>query len=208
MGEDLFARDPIAAAHCARSPRWWRRSGRTPPGPAVCAAPIPGPGRDTPVVSWDAKRQLVKVAPLATWSDEQLMPTSPSTPAANHCSTTVQLHRCDPVLCARAGPMPGPAGGPVWPRPNAGSTCELDRDADGVRHRRGACPSTGPGLRDPAPGATLWFTGLPSAGSRPSPTPWQTDDSSEPGAGCMCWTVTRSGHTSRPASASSAPTGI
>jgi phosphoadenosine phosphosulfate reductase len=27
----------------------------------------------TPVVSWDAKRQLVKVAPIAAWTDEQLM---------------------------------------------------------------------------------------------------------------------------------------
>ncbi len=69
-GKDLFARDPTAAARCARSPRWAPRCGRTPRGPVGSVAPTPRPGRRRPVVSWDAKRQLVKVAPIATWSDD------------------------------------------------------------------------------------------------------------------------------------------
>ena len=55
---------------------------------------------------------------------------------------------------------PGPVAGPAWPRPSAGSTCERP-DRAGRSSEAGA---TSDRTTTDAPGATLWFTGLPSAG--------------------------------------------
>jgi phosphoadenosine phosphosulfate reductase len=71
-GKDLFARDPdrccalrkVAPLGAALSPYTAWASGLRRADSKARA--------NTPIVSWDAKRQLVKVAPLATWSDEQL----------------------------------------------------------------------------------------------------------------------------------------
>ena len=52
--------------------RWARRCSRTPPGPAGCGAADSAARANTPVVSWDAKRKLIKVAPIATWTDDDV----------------------------------------------------------------------------------------------------------------------------------------
>ena len=72
-GKDLFARDPdrccalrkVAPLGAALRPYSAWASGLRRVDSKARA--------HTPVVSWDAKRQLVKVAPIATWTDEQLM---------------------------------------------------------------------------------------------------------------------------------------
>jgi phosphoadenosine phosphosulfate reductase len=72
-GKDLFARDPdrccalrkVAPLGAALQPYAAWASG---------LRRIDSPARaKTPVVSWEARRHVVKVAPIATWSDEQLM---------------------------------------------------------------------------------------------------------------------------------------
>src|SRR5215212_9438251 len=72
-GKDLFARDPdrccalrkVAPLGAALRPySAWATGLRRADSKARAS---------TPVVSWDPKRQLVKVAPIATWTDEQLM---------------------------------------------------------------------------------------------------------------------------------------
>jgi len=72
-GKDLFARDPdrccslrkVAPLGAALRPySAWATGLRRADSKARAR---------TPVVSWDPKRQLVKVAPIATWTDEQLM---------------------------------------------------------------------------------------------------------------------------------------
>ncbi len=71
-GKDLFARDPdrccalrkVAPLGAALRPYTAWASGLRRADSNARA--------NTPVVSWDAKRQLVKVAPIATWTDEQL----------------------------------------------------------------------------------------------------------------------------------------
>ncbi len=72
-GKDLFARDPdrccalrkVAPLGAALRPySAWATGLRRADSKARA---------NTPVVSWDARRQLVKVAPIATWSDEDLM---------------------------------------------------------------------------------------------------------------------------------------
>ncbi|MBM7800710.1 phosphoadenosine phosphosulfate reductase [Microlunatus panaciterrae] len=71
-GEDLFARDPdrccgmrkVAPLGRALEPyAAWASGLRRADGPTRAG---------TPVVSWDARRRLVRVAPLARWSDEQV----------------------------------------------------------------------------------------------------------------------------------------
>ncbi|HLL62667.1 MAG TPA: phosphoadenylyl-sulfate reductase [Propionibacteriaceae bacterium] len=72
-GKDLFARDPdrcctlrkVAPLGAALRPYAAWASGLRRADSKARA--------NTPVVSWDAKRHLVKVAPIATWTDEQLM---------------------------------------------------------------------------------------------------------------------------------------
>ena len=63
---------PTCAARCARSRRWTRRL-------TAYAAWASGLRRDdsparanTPVVAWDAKRQEVKVAPIARWTHDDV----------------------------------------------------------------------------------------------------------------------------------------
>ena len=69
----------------------------------------------------------------------------------------LRLHRLRALHPAQRGRRrPQPAAGPAWPRPSAGSTCERPVHVPG--HRPGGGP------RPDAAGATLWFTGLPSAG--------------------------------------------
>ena len=55
----------------------------------------------------------------------------------------------------------GADAGPGWPRPSAGSTCE-HRHAD--PEHRGCTPTPRTASGPATGGATLWFTGLPSAG--------------------------------------------
>jgi phosphoadenosine phosphosulfate reductase len=72
-GKDLFARDPdrccamrkVAPLGAALRPYTAWASGLRRTDSLARAK--------TPVVSWDPKRHVVKVAPIATWSDEQLM---------------------------------------------------------------------------------------------------------------------------------------
>jgi len=71
-GKDLFARDPdqccgmrkVAPLGKALAPYSAWASGLRRSDSAARA--------NTPIVSWDAKRKLIKVAPIATWTDDDL----------------------------------------------------------------------------------------------------------------------------------------
>ena len=63
---------PTPAARPARSSRC---SGRWPArrrGSAACAGPTRRPGRTTPIVHDDLLRQITKINPIATWTDEDV----------------------------------------------------------------------------------------------------------------------------------------
>ena len=154
---------PTSAARCARSPRWTRPCGRTRPGPAGCAGPTRKARAKTPVVSWDAKRQADQGRPDrdldrrrrdADYVELNGLMINPLLEDGLRLDRLRALHRQ-----ARPAATPGPAAGPAWPRPNAGSTCERRRPQ--LDEQR---PTTQQTTTARPPGATLWFTGLPSAG--------------------------------------------
>ena len=60
------------AARCARSSRSNGRWRPTAPGPPACAGRTRRPAPGAQVVEWDAKREMVKVNPIAAWTDEQV----------------------------------------------------------------------------------------------------------------------------------------
>ena len=63
---------PTAAAPCARSSRCRTPSRATTPGSPACAASRRPTRANTPLVTYDEKFGLVKVNPLAAWSDEDM----------------------------------------------------------------------------------------------------------------------------------------
>ena len=71
-GKDLFARNPdqccaLRKGGAARQgPRAVRRVGHRTATRRLCRTAA------TPVVSWDAKRKLIRIAPIATWTDEDV----------------------------------------------------------------------------------------------------------------------------------------
>ena len=163
-GKDLFARDPdqccalrkVAPLGAALRPYAAWASGLRRADSAARAK--------TPMVSWDAKRQADQGR-----ADRDL--------DRRRRRRYIELNGlmvnplledgyasigCEPCTVRADRPRrPRPAAGPAWPRPSAGSTCE--------RRQRGSSPSERQrrarraGVAPPA-GATLWFTGLPSAG--------------------------------------------
>ena len=72
LGPKLYAATPTCAATCARSSRSSSHSSRTTPGSPGCAGRRPTPGRDTRVVQWDARRQMVKVNPIVEWTQQEV----------------------------------------------------------------------------------------------------------------------------------------
>ena len=119
---------PISAAHCARSPRCAARS-RT-PRLGVRAAPRREhvTRRTSAVVEWDARRSMVKLNPIAAWTQhdvdayiaEQRRPREPA------AVRRVRIDRLRPVHAAdqaRRGPARGTVGRHC-PRPSAEFTTD------------------------------------------------------------------------------------
>ena len=61
---------PTCAASCARSSRWRRRWPATSPGAPGCAGTSRRRRAGTRLVDWDAKRGMVKVNPMAAWTQD------------------------------------------------------------------------------------------------------------------------------------------
>ena len=116
----------ISAAGCVRWRRWARCWPPTPPGPADAPQRFGGAGQYVPIVSWDAKTEVIKVAPIATWADDDLAEyvetTADDQPAARRGLSVHRPRSRDAQ--GRRPRRPSRTLGSAWPRPNAGSTCE------------------------------------------------------------------------------------
>ena len=72
-GKDLFRTDPDAVLRrCARSPRSARPSQPYTAWASGVRRADSAARAGTPVVAWDPKRRLVKVSPIAAWTDEDV----------------------------------------------------------------------------------------------------------------------------------------
>ena len=63
---------PTCAARCARCSRWPRRWPATSPGARASAATSRRPAPARRLVDWDAKRGMVKVNPMAAWTQDDV----------------------------------------------------------------------------------------------------------------------------------------
>ena len=130
---------------------------------------------NTPVVAFDAKRQgqdrpagrLDRRGRAGPTSSEHGVLVNPL------LSRRVPVDRLRALHPPGRSPdrTPGPADGPAWPRPNAGSTYDArtptaDRTvtATDSADLRPEVAGADPAITGRAPGFTLWLTGLPSAG--------------------------------------------
>lgn len=128
---------------------------------------------NTPVVGWDEKRRKVKVSPIARWTQDDV-----DAYVAEHGVLTNPLLTdgyasvgCAPapVACWRAR-TPAPAAGQAAARPSADCTADMTEPSAPPRPLTGPpAPSAPPTPStnqetDVTTGATVWLTGLPSAG--------------------------------------------
>ena len=123
-------REPSSAASSARWPRCARRC-RASRAWLTSLKRVDAPTRaDAPIVSWDDAFGLVKVNPLATWTNDDIasyladhdLPVHPLTHRGYRsigCAPTTR-----PV--APRARTPGPAAGPAWTSPSAGCTWRTD----------------------------------------------------------------------------------
>ena len=137
---------PTPAARCARWPRWTTRCAATGPGRPACAATTPPPGRAPRPSAGTPSAALLKLAPIAAWTDDDVEAYVAEHPDVILNPLLQEGYRsigCAP--CTRAVPRartPGPAAGPGRPRPSAASTSNgqsvgTGRAACGSRRARG-----------------------------------------------------------------------
>ena len=107
FGKDLFARDPDLCCACARSCRCTEPS-RGYDAWVTGVRRVEAPTRaNTPLVTYDDKRGLVKINPLAAWTRRATWrPTSPST-ASWSTRWSRRATRRSAARRARAKPLPG-----------------------------------------------------------------------------------------------------
>ena len=107
---------PTAAARRARSSRCSGRSPARRRGSAACAGPTPEPGPTTPIVHVDLLRDITKINPIATWTDEdvahykamELLPEHPLTRTGYAVDRLLAVHPpVAPGEDARAGRWAG-----------------------------------------------------------------------------------------------------
>ena len=164
-GKDLFARDPdqccalrkVAPLGKALEPYAAWATGLRRADSAARAA--------TPVVSWDSKRKLIRIAPIATWTDEDVARYIETNslminPLLEDGYTSIGCQPCTSPRTRRRSPC--------WAMGWIRQDRMRDKPVNAQAVTAGAASREH--LIERAPlhparrGATLWFTGLPSAG--------------------------------------------
>ena len=115
---------PTSAASSARSSRCAGPRRQARPGSPRSSGPTPRPGPVRPIVGWDASFGLVKVNPLATWTDDDIAvvpgrPRAAGAPAACRRATSPSAAPRPPVRWPK-GRTPVPAAGRVLDKSECG----------------------------------------------------------------------------------------
>ena len=134
-GRRMAVRDRRIAASCARSSRCTGRSRAGRPGSPGSSASTPRAGR-RPIVSWDEAAVVVKVNPIATWTDDDIddYVADHDLPRIPHVEGLPldRLRTDDPSGRARRGSTRRSVGR-AWARPSAACTSENLAGSNGSR---------------------------------------------------------------------------